>query len=302
VQWCSQENLSDWAPTPTNTAGALQIASEGLTMCAAAVSGGTLILTETEAHLLRYVGPPYVYGLNKVGDGCGPVSPHAMASTVNVTAWQGAQGFFVWDGAPRALPCDVQDWAFATLNRDRAGWVFGVPLPNFRELWWFFADDSSLENNRYILWNYAENHWSIGRMSRTAADRVGVGQQPLMAGDGKVWVHELGWLADGVTRVGDVFAESGDVTLGEGDRIMHVLGVIPDITRSGDAAEYRFITKPYPNGPESVVGPFDFDTRGDGRVDCRFSSRSVRLRVQGARDVDFGVGRMRLEVAQGGRR
>ncbi len=301
VQWSSQENPSDWTPTTTNTAGDLQINSEGVIVCVAHVAGGTLILTETDAHFLRYVGAPYVYGIQKVGESCGPVSPHAVASTVNVTAWMGPQGFFTWDGAPRTLPCDVQDWLFSIMNRDTAGRIFGVALPNFRELWWFFADDSSTEPNRYVVWNYGENHWTVGRMTRSASDLVGITNLPIMAGlDGKLYLHEVGWLDDTQPRLANVYAESGDLTLGEGERVMHVSGLIPDVIRSGDAAAYVVFTKFQPTGPESMQGPFSFTTRRDGRIDCRFAARSVRLRIEAARDIDFAVGRPRIEVSRAG--
>jgi hypothetical protein len=281
----------------------LQINSEGAVIAVASASGGTLILTETDAHLLRYVGPPYVYGLQRVGESCGPVSPHAIASTVNVTAWMGPQGFFVWDGAPRPLPCEVQDWLFSVMNRDSAGRIFGVALPNFRELWWMFCDDSSIEPNRYVIWNYAENHWSIGFLSRSASDLVGITNLPIMGGlDGKLYLHEVGWLADGQPRLSSVYAETGDITLGEGDRIAHVSGIIPDITRFGDAADYRFLGKWQPGGSEFPLGPYKFNTRADGRIDVRFAARSFRMRVEAARDVDFAVGRLRVELTQGGRR
>jgi hypothetical protein len=304
VQWSSQENPTDWTPTSTNTAGDLQINSEGMIMSVSHVAGGTLILTETDAHSLRYVGAPYVYGLQKVGESCGPVSPHAVASTVNVTAWMGPQGFFTWDGAPRTLPCDVQDWLFSIMNRDKAGSIFGVALPNFRELWWYFSDDSSTEPNRYVIWNYGENHWSVGRMTRTASDLVGITNLPIMAGlDGKLYLHEVGWLADNQPRLGEVYAESGDLTLGEGERTMHVVGLIPDIIRAGDAASYTLMGKWQPTGDEWTEGPFLYNTRGDGRIDCRFSARSVRVRIEANRDIDFAVGRPRLEIARaGGRR
>ncbi len=301
VAWSSQENPSDWTPTSTNTAGDLQINSEGVIIAVSKVSGGVLILTETDAHALRYVGAPYIYGLQKVGESCGPVSPHAVASTVNVTAWMGPQGFFTWDGAPRVLACDVQDWLFSIMNRDVAGNIFGVALPNFRELWWFFADDSSLEPNRYVLWNYGENHWSVGRMSRSASDLVGITNMPIMAGlDGKLYLHEVGWLADSQPRLGTVYAESGDLTLGEGERTMHVTGLIPDIIRAGDAANYTLFGKWEPTQPEFVEGPLLYGTRGDGRIDCRFSARSVRLRVEAARDIDFAIGRPRIELSRAG--
>jgi hypothetical protein len=304
VKWSSQEDPTVWAPTPTNTAGGYLVETKGVLICAANTRDGVLLLTDTDAHLMRYLGAPYVYSINKVGDACGPIGPRAMISTASLTMWMGVEGFFVWNGQPTPLPCDVQDYVFGGLNPDLAPLSFGSTISTFREVWIFYPDADALDCSRYVIWNYAENWWSIGKLARTASDPSGSTDVPIFAGpDGWLYAHEQGWLDDTQTRVGKVYAETGAMTLGEGDNIGHVTAIVPDVADDLAAVSFRFFAAYEPNGPETEHGPFNGATRGDGLIDApRFSARNVRMRVEAAHDRAMRVGRTRIEVVPGGRR
>ena len=304
VKWCSQEDPTDWTPSPTNTAGGYQVETKGLLVCGANTREGVLLLTDTDAHLMRYLGAPYVYSINKVGDACGPIGPRAVVATAAITMWMGIEGFFVWNGQPTPLPCDVQDYVFGGMNPDISPLSFGSSISTFREIWFFYPDEAALDCSRYVVWNYAENWWSIGKLARTAADPSGSIDRPIFgASDGRLYAHEQGWLDNEASRIGQVYAETGTMTLGEGDRIGHVMGVVPDLRSDLGAAAFRFFASYEANGPETEHGPFDGVTRGDGLITGpRFSARNVRMRVEAMRDAPIRVGRTRLEIVPGGRR
>src|SRR5262249_32866603 len=145
----------------------------GYIVSACVVKEGILVLTDNSAHLVRYVQPPYIYGVFQLGTGCGPVSVNCLGQAGPVAAWVGAPSFWVWAGSLKPLPCDVQDYVLGGLNSDVAGWTFIAPFPSFSEVWWFYPDESSLDINRYVVWDYGDNIWSIGTLKRSAADQAG---------------------------------------------------------------------------------------------------------------------------------
>jgi hypothetical protein len=304
IKWSSAENLAVWGPLPTNTAGGYTLESDGDIRTGVVHRDGVLILTEHDAHLLRYVGVPYVYSLSRVGDACGPISARSVVAAGPVVAWMGERSFFIWNGQVQPLPCDVGDFLFSSYNPDAAGRVFAVALSNFNEIWWFYSNEQNLECNRYIGWNYAENWWTLGAMRRTAGDRLHSGDPFVLAAtDGRLYVHEQGWLADTVTRAGQVYAETGALNIGEGDQMMSVSAIIPDIRGPRNAVRFTFYATNEPDGVERLLGPFyPLTPRNDGRIDVRFACRSLRMRIVAHRDIDWAVGKTRLEIQPRGAR
>ena len=76
----------------------LNLQTSGQIMQGIRTRGQTLIITDTDAHTARYLGPPYVYGFERVGTSCGAISRKA-ASDVDVGVfWMGQRGFFRFDG------------------------------------------------------------------------------------------------------------------------------------------------------------------------------------------------------------
>jgi hypothetical protein len=119
VQWCDQELETSWATATTNQAGDIELGTPGKIMCGRSVRGGTLILTNVDAHLATYTGPPFVYGFHRVGDGCGIVSPNAISVTGTFAVWMGVEGFYVYDGFAKPLRCPVADFIFGGINRNQ---------------------------------------------------------------------------------------------------------------------------------------------------------------------------------------
>ena len=294
VQWSDQEDNNLWAPATTNQAGSLTLQTAGNLICAMGVRGQTLLFTDIDCHAATYQGPPFVYGIKAVGSGCGIASANAAATTDTAAFWMGKNSFFVYDGSVRSLPSDVGDYVFSDINVAQRSKVYAVKNSGHQEIWWFYPSSSSTENNRYVAYNYRENHWSIGSLARTAATDAGVFVYPNMVGtDNKIYEHEVGFDYDSAT----VFAESGPIEIGTGDRLMVAKSLIPDEKTQGDVIA-KFKTRLYPNATESTHGPYTMANP----TSVRFTGRQVEMRVEGNRGADWRVGTMRLDVAQGSRR
>lgn len=295
VQWCDRENNTDWTPTATNEAGDIELQTAGQIMLGIRTRGQTLILTDQDAHSATYQGPPFVYGFERVGTACGAASRMCAAAVDTGVFWMGQRGFFAYaGGAVQGLPCEVADYVFGDLNRVQISKVVAVPQTRFSEIWWFYPSGGSVENDRYVVYNFKENHWSIGALSRTSGVDGGVFSTPIwMTADGKAVNHEIGNQTDGSA----VYAESGPVQLGTGDNIMSVVELIPDERTQGQAT-VTFTTRFYPNDTQRSYGPYSMANP----TSTRFTGRQVTMRVTGADNTDWRWGVPRIDVRQGGTR
>jgi len=297
VQWCDRENNTLWTPAATNEAGDIDLQTSGQIMQGIRTRGQTLIITDTDAHTARYLGPPYVYGFERVGTSCGAIS-RKSASDVDIGVfWMGQRGFFRFDGnSVSEIPCDVHDYVFGDFNVAQQSKVWSVANGQYGEIWWFYCSSNSTEIDRYVAFDYKENHWLIGELSRTSGVQRGVFRYPFMAGhnaDTDIYDHEVGYNFDSATT----FAETGPISIGTGDQIARVTKVIPDEITQGDV-DLTFKTRFYPNSTETTHGPFT----PANPTSVRFSGRQLRMRVEGQRATQWKVGNMRIDASAGGRR
>lgn len=296
VQWSDREDNTTWTPAVTNEAGDIELQTTGEIIGAVNVRGQTLILTTRDAHTATYQGPPYVYAMERVGSSCGLAAPKACVSVDAGAFWMGVNGFFTYNGsAVQEINCDVSDYVFNDINRAQISKAFGVQNGTFGEIWWFYPSGASTENDRYCVLNYTEGTWYIGELDRTAGMPRGVFKQPMMAAasDRKIYEHEIGLDYGALTP----FAETGPFRIATGDQVASVVDMIPDEQTQGDVSA-TFKTRFYPQGTEREYGPYSMSNP----TSVRFTGRQIRMRVEGARFVDWRVGINRLDIVPGGRR
>jgi len=295
IAWSDQEDNTTWTAAATNQAGDINLQTNGVILAGLKTRGQSLILTTEDAHTLTYQGPPFVFGLERVGTSCGLIAARAAASVDNGVFWMGYRGFFAYSGGSvQSLPCEVADYVFSDMNKDQRSKVSCTVNSAWNEIWWFYPSADSTECNRYVAYDYAENIWMTGVMDRTAGIDRGVFRYPMFIGsDGTLYEHEIGYSYDSATP----YAETGPITLGAGDNVMNVTDLIPDEKTQGDV-QAKFKTRYYPNGSESEYGPFSMSNP----TSVRFQGRQVRMRIEGNEDTDWRLGIMRLEAKQGGRR
>jgi len=296
VQWSDREDNTTWTPAATNEAGDLELETNGQIVAGMNVRGQTLILTTTDAHVANYIGPPYVYGIERVGSSCGLAANLAYATVDAGCFWMGVHAFYAYTGGGvQEIQSDVSDYVFNDINRGQISKAFAMSNGNYGEIWWFYPSAASTENDRYVTYNYVENTWSIGTLARTAGADRGAFRQPMMAdpSDKKIYEHEVGFEYGNLSP----FAETGPIMLGTGDKVISVTEMIPDEKTQGDVSA-TFKTRFYPNGTERSYGPFSMANP----TSMRFTGRQVRMRVDGARLSDWRVGVNRLDTVAGGRR
>jgi len=296
IAWCDQENNTSWTPSATNQAGDFELQTVGQIMLGLRMRGRTLILTDNDAHIAQYSGAPFVYGFERVGTACGVASRRGAVAIDEGAFWMGKRGFFTFDGSvAKEVNCEVADYVFDDMNASQISKVYAVHNSQHSEIWWFYPSATSTENDRYVALDYKEAHWSTGELSRTAGVDQGVFSNPIWAdASGNLYNQETGYTHSGSTKP---YAESGSISIGNGDSIMKVTQLIPDEKTQGQV-EVTFKTRFYPNDTESSHGAF---TLGNP-TDVRFQGRQVRIKVQGTGNDNWRSGIMRIEASAGGRR
>jgi len=297
LAWCDREDNTTWTPDATNEAGDFELQTSGEIMCGLRMRGRTLILTNTDAHIATYQGPPYVYGFERVGSACGTVSRKAAVAVDTGAFWMGAEAFYVFDGSvAKVLPCEVWDGVFTDINSNQISKTFAVHNSEHGEVWWFYPSGDSLENNRYVVYDYIQGHWNTGSIARTCGVDRGVFSNPIWMGvDEKTYNLEQHGASHGTETP---YAETGPITLGAGDSVMKVNQLISDEDTNGNV-EVTFKTRFHPNDTERTYGPYAVTTQP---TSVRFTGRQIRMRVEEARIADWRSGVMRVNAEAGGRR
>ena len=167
-------------------------------------------------------------------------------------------------------------------------------------MWWFYPSGASLENNKYVYFNYVDNHWGIGEINRTCGADKGVFDNPIWVDSaGQTYNQEIINASHGTDTP---FCESGPISLGNGDTIMKVNEVIGDEGTQGDV-KLQFKTRFYPNEAERTY-PTDstYYPLSNAPTSVRFSGRQMRMRVTADTNGSFRVGIMRVNAQPGGNR
>lgn len=297
VQWSDEENNNLWTPAANNAAGSFRLETPGKLRAGRKLSGSVLLHTDKDLWLGTYVGRPYIWGFRSVGKDCGIIGPKAGAVHGDRAFWMGKNSFWLFDGYVRPLPCDVHDFIFNDINLDQAVKIVCGVNPLFLEIWWAYPSAGSNENNRYVILNPVEGHWSFGKtLARSAIDPQPIWPYPVMADtSGFVYQHDLGWLDNGSPRTTRIFAQGGPLDINDGNDFIYSTQMIPDVeSEIANAVQFSFTSRETPNGPETNWGPWGLEA--SGYVDARFSGRQVQMKVEALVDGDWSLGRPRFEV------
>jgi hypothetical protein len=227
----------NWQPTTTNTAGFLRLQSGSRIVTAINTRQETLVFTNTSLSSLQFLGTAEVFGLQELSHNISIIGANALVGSNNITYWMGRDRFYTYSGRVDTLPCTIRQYIFTDINFTQSALIFAGVNNKFTEIIWFYCSANSSEIDRYVVFNYLENIWYYGQLSRTAWIDSGVFNNPVGLSNGWVYQHENG-TNDGqplgaaplpITS----FIQSADVDIDDGDKYMLIRRVIPDINFRG---------------------------------------------------------------------
>ena len=108
----------------------------------------------------------------------------------------GDNSFYIYDGQVRKIPSDVHDYVFDNINYPYRATSCGGHNRYLQKYVVFSLVESQKVPNKYVIWNYVDNVWSIGNLDRICLVRSGVLDYPVAcSSDGIVYEHESGLLS-----------------------------------------------------------------------------------------------------------
>jgi len=227
IAFSDQENELEFEPKTTNTAGSLRLSSGSSIIGAVKSRQEILIWTDTALYSMQFIGPPFTFGVNLINEGIGLVGPKAAVTAPQGIYWMSYNNFYVYNGSVQNVPCTVQNYVFSDINLGQSFKINAFTIADKNEVGWFYCSESSTEVDRYVIYNYIENVWFYGSLSRTAWLDAGIENFPRAVSDGYLYEQETGFNDDG-SPMTNVFIESSDFDLADGEQFTFIKRIIPD--------------------------------------------------------------------------
>ena len=234
IRFGSQESLTDFTPTATNTAGDLRLSSGSTFVQAVETKQQILVYTDRSLFSMRFIGPPFTFGLQELSKNITIASPKAAVAVDDAVFWMGKDTFYLYAGQTQQIPCTVRDKVFLDFNVQQQDKVVAGVNSKWGEIWWFYPSASSEENDKYVIYNYLEKTWYYGTLTRTAWHDRGIRQIPIAAGPSYLFEHENGNDDDGSAMTASI--ESSQIDIGDGYQFTFIKQLIPDITFAGSTS------------------------------------------------------------------
>jgi len=317
IAFSSQESVTDWEPTATNTAGDIRLSSGSQIVGGLRARQEILIWTDTSLYSMQFIGAPFTFGVNLINENVGMISPNGAINAPDGIYWMARDGFYKYTGSVQRVSCSVLNYVLDDLNTTQSFKIFSFSNKEFNEVGWFYCSGSSNDIDRYVTYNYLENVWSIGELSRTAWLDEGIFNNPLATHGSEnssiLYNQEDGSDADG-SPMDNVFIESGDIDIDEGNQFGFISRIIPDVkffgsTPTSGQINYVLKTRNYP-GESLTVNSTNNVTSTTDQNFVRARARQMVFRVQSDDDADVGVrtgfkwrlGANRFDIRTDGRR
>ena len=324
IRWSDQETYATWLPAATNQAGSYQLSHGSTILAAIQTRQEILILTDSAVYSMQYLGPPYVWGFQIMGDNISIVSPNAAITVNNVTYWMGTDKFYMYTGRVETLPCTLRQYIFDDINLQQAFQICTGTNEGYNEIWWFYCSAGSDTVDKYVVFNHLERTWYYGTIARTAWCDSPLRATPMGAGyNGQLLYHENGNDDGSTTPASPItaYCQSSDFDIGDGHNFGFVWRIIPDVTFDGsnvNAPSVVFTVRPRQN-PGANYGSTDVPTvastqnySGQQTYNVQTFTEYAYVRVRGRQmafkissdglGVAWQLGSPRLDVRPDGRR
>ena len=172
IRFSDQEDINTYAPSVTNAAGTQRLQDGSRIIGSLKAKETILIWTDNALYTMKFIGAPFTFGFEQVGTNCGLIGKNAAVEVDGVAYWMIPNGFFLYDGTVKTLPCSVEDYVYDQLDITK-GQQVNAGLNNlFGEVTWYYPTTSSTYNDQYVVYNYGESRqlpiWYIGTEARTS--------------------------------------------------------------------------------------------------------------------------------------
>tara|TARA_R100001480_G_scaffold147958_1_gene147097 strand:+ start:745 stop:2910 length:2166 start_codon:yes stop_codon:yes gene_type:complete len=338
IRFGDQEDINTFIPSAINAAGTQRLQDGTKIVGAIKAKETILIWTDTALYTMKFIGAPFTFGFEQVGTNCGLIGKNAAVEIDGVAYWMSNNGFFLFDGTVKSLPCSVEDFVYDDIDLTKGQQITAGVNNLFTEIIWWYPTSGQSFNNRLVAYNYLESMGSQvpggiwytsteGRTSwmdakiypkpyATSYTSTDTGTFPTIQGVTGLgatiyFEHEVGnnqINTDGSSTAISSFVQSYDFDLegqgSEGDRFLSVRRFVPDFKVLEGTAKVTLAVKRFPSQEDSSTGlsPFSI-TSSTTKKDTRARGRYVNIKIEND-DIDqsWRFGTFSLDVqADGGR-
>ena len=306
VRWSDQNDYTNWTPSISSTSGENTLTGGTKIVQGIRSRNQIAILTDRVLYGMRFTGPPFIFSFSELGTGCGGISQHGGVDLDGTPVWMGHDNFFAFDGRVRRLPCTVRRYVFSDINREQVDKVYAGVNSEFKEVTWLYPSADSTECDKYVSWSLEENYWVYGDAIWTAWDDRDVFNNVMTTGTSvgvsRIYNNEVPDLFTGKGLKIDSFIESADFGIGDGNEMLFVDRLIPDIEINNGQLSFTIQTKEFPNGTLKTKGPFNV-TQSTDTVRFRSRGRQARIKLENnAVGTEWRYGDLRLDIQDDGLR
>ena len=339
IRFSDQEDINDYTPTAINSAGTQRLQDGTRIMGSLKAKETILVWTDNALYTMKFIGAPFTFGFEQVGTNCGLIGKNAAVEIDGTAFWMSNNGFFMFDGTVKSLPCSVEDYVYDQADTTKGQQVAAGINNLFTEVVWYYPSTSSDFNDQYVAFNYGEpmrgGVWYIGTESRTTWIDASIYQKPfatkyISSSDGSFPVvvgqdglgqtqffeHEVGTdqvNPDGSTTVVTSFVKSYDFDIQSrqqgtegisGEVFLAMRRFVPDFKNLQGNAKVTLAVKRYPQQSDTTttLSPFTINSSTD-KKDTRARGRFVNIKIENT-DVSesWRFGTLRIDIQPDGRR
>ena len=244
IRFSNQEDINDYTATSINSAGDFRLQDGTKIVGAIKAKETILVFTDNALYTMKFVGAPFTFSFEQVGTNCGLIGKNAVVEVDGAAFWLSPNGFFLFDGTVKSLPCSVEDFVYDNFDTTKGQQVIAGINNLYTEVIWYYPSSGASYNDKYVVFNYGEpikgGVWYTGTEARTSwidaivypkpfatkYDASSNGTFPAVVGqDGlgqtKFFEHEVGTdqvNEDGSTTAVTSFIKSYDIDLEQRQR------------------------------------------------------------------------------------
>ena len=320
IRFSDQEDINSYTPSATNSAGTLRIQDGTKIVGAIKAKEVILIWTDNALYTMKFIGAPFTFQLDQVGTNCGLIGKNAVVEIDGAAFWLSPNGFFLFDGTVKSLPCSVEDFVFTNFDTTKGQQVAAGLNNLFTEVTWYYPSSTATFNDKYVVYNYGESAltkvpggvWYTGTEARTSwmdatiyptpyatkYDSSANGTFPEIVGqDGlgqtKYFEHETGTdqvNEDGSTTTVTSFIKSFDFDMQQrsfknptiaGEAFVAVRRFVPDFKDLQGNSKISLAVKRYPQQSDTTTTLSPFTVDSTtDKKDTRARGRFVNIKIE----------------------
>ena len=334
IRFSNQEDINDYVPTAINSAGSQRLQDGTKIVGSLKAKETILIWTDNALYTMKFVGAPFTFGFEQVGTNCGLIGKNAAVEIDGVAFWMSSNGFFMFDGTVKSLPCSVEDFVYDQADTTKGQQIYAGLNNLFTEVVWYYPSQGSDYNDQYVIFNYGEQMqggvWYTGTEARTSwidatiypnpiatkFDSTSSGTFPVIVGESDLgqttlFEHDVGTdqvNPDGTTTAVTSFIKSFDFDLNlqgtAGEVFLAMRRFLPDFKDLQGNAKITLAVKRYPQDSETTttLSPFTINSSTQ-KKDTRARGRFCNIKIENE-DISesWRFGTLRLDLQPDGRR